>query len=89
MKRTGMPVLAVPEVFWSSSHKAPSPAISQHQPTSGEPVHPIGSRGPRAGAAVGNRVVSLHRERIGQIQLDVDVGQWRYLTADEVLSFSR
>jgi 16S rRNA pseudouridine516 synthase len=40
-------------------------------------------------AAVGNRVVSLHRERIGQIQLDVEVGQWRYLTADEVLSFNR
>ena len=40
-------------------------------------------------AAVGNRVVSLHRERIGNICLDVEVGQWRHLTADEVLSFSR
>ncbi|UTW12060.1 pseudouridine synthase [Marinobacterium rhizophilum] len=39
-------------------------------------------------AAVGNRVLSLHRERIGSVQLDVDVGQWRYLTRDEVLSFT-
>ncbi len=38
-------------------------------------------------AAVGNRVLSLHRERIGSVQLDVDAGQWRYLTSDEVLSF--
>ncbi len=37
--------------------------------------------------AVGNRVVSLHREKIGKISLDVEVGQWRYLTADEVQSF--
>ena len=35
-------------------------------------------------AAVGNRVVSLHREKIGEISLDVEVGQWRYLTPDEV-----
>jgi len=39
-------------------------------------------------AAVGNRVVSLHREKIGEVRLDIDVGQWRYLTADEVNSFS-
>ena len=39
-------------------------------------------------AAVGNRVVSLHREKIGAIQLDVDIGLWRYLTDDEVNSFS-
>lgn len=38
-------------------------------------------------AAVGNRVVSLHREKVGPISLDVDVGQWRYLSADEVQSF--
>ncbi|WP_299022673.1 pseudouridine synthase [uncultured Photobacterium sp.] len=38
-------------------------------------------------AAVGNRVVSLHREKVGKISLDVDVGQWRYLSADEVQSF--
>jgi len=36
-------------------------------------------------SAVGNRVVSLHRERIGDIKLDVDVGKWRFLTADEIL----
>ena len=35
-------------------------------------------------AAVGNRVVSLHREKIGKISLDIKVGQWRYLTIDEV-----
>ena len=35
-------------------------------------------------AAVGNRVVSLHREKIGEISLDVKVGQWRYLTAAEI-----
>lgn len=40
-------------------------------------------------AAVGNRVVSLHREKIGEIALDVKEGQWRYLTADEVKSFSQ
>jgi len=39
-------------------------------------------------SAVGNRVISLHREKIGDISLDVDVGQWRYLSADEVNSFS-
>ena len=39
-------------------------------------------------AAVGNRVVSLHREKIGDISLDVEIGKWRYLTADEVNSFS-
>jgi 16S rRNA pseudouridine516 synthase len=38
-------------------------------------------------AAIGNRVVSLHRERIGTVSLDVEVGQWRYLTQDEVASF--
>lgn len=35
-------------------------------------------------AAVGNRVRSLHREKIGDIELDVEVGQWRYLSLDEV-----
>ena len=40
-------------------------------------------------AAVGNRVVSLHREQIGDICLDVEVGQWRYLTNDEVQSFNK
>jgi 16S rRNA pseudouridine516 synthase len=38
-------------------------------------------------AAVGNRVVSLHREQIGGVRLDVESGQWRHLTTDEVRSF--
>jgi 16S rRNA pseudouridine516 synthase len=38
-------------------------------------------------AAVGNRVVSLHREQIGNVCLNVGVGQWRYLSIDEVQSF--
>jgi len=40
-------------------------------------------------SAVGNRVVFLHREQIGEIRLDVEVGQWRYLTEGEVLSFNQ
>lgn len=40
-------------------------------------------------SAVGNRVVSLHHEAIGEITLDVDEGQWRYLTSDEVQSFTK
>lgn len=40
-------------------------------------------------AAVGNRVRSLHREQIGDIRLDVDVGQWRYLCHEEIQSFSK
>ena len=39
-------------------------------------------------AAVGNRVNVLHREQIGQVSLDVDEGEWRYLSADEVQSFN-
>jgi len=38
-------------------------------------------------AAVGNKVLSLHRESIGAINLDVGLGQWRYLTAVEISSF--
>jgi len=38
-------------------------------------------------AAVDNKVISLHREKIGVISLDVDMGDWRYLTDDEVKSF--
>ncbi|MEZ9072863.1 pseudouridine synthase [Vibrio splendidus] len=38
-------------------------------------------------AAVGNRVVGLHREQIGDVRLDVEAGQWRYLTKAEVDSF--
>jgi len=39
--------------------------------------------------AVGNRVVSLHREKIGDVTLDVEQGQWRHLTCSEVNSFRR
>jgi len=41
-------------------------------------------------AAVGNRVVGLHREQIGEISLDddLDFGQWRYLTEEEVASIA-
>jgi len=38
-------------------------------------------------AAVGNRVNGLHREQIGELQLDVSVGDWRFLTAKEVAMF--
>jgi len=38
-------------------------------------------------STMGNRVVSLHREAIGEISLNVEVGQWRYLTSNEVNSF--
>ncbi|MGR5062484.1 pseudouridine synthase [Photobacterium sp. DNB22_13_2] len=38
-------------------------------------------------SAVGNRVVSLHREAIGDVRIDIEVGQWRYLTDSEVQSF--
>lgn len=39
-------------------------------------------------AAVGNHVVALHRESIGKIELDSDLepGEWRYLSADEIAS---
>lgn len=37
--------------------------------------------------AVRNRVVALHREKIGPLSLDVPLGQWRYLTAEEVAYF--
>jgi len=39
-------------------------------------------------AAVGNRVNGLHRQQIGEIKLDIGLGQWRYLTAEEINSFS-
>lgn len=38
-------------------------------------------------AAVSNRVLTLHREKIGETQRDVEEGLWRYLTEDEVISF--
>ena len=39
-------------------------------------------------AACDNKVVGLHREQIGQIELDDDLepGEWRYLTEEEVAS---
>lgn len=40
-------------------------------------------------SAVGNRVMSLHREAIGDIFLDVEVGHWRYLTRDEIHSLTK
>lgn len=40
-------------------------------------------------SAVGNRVVGLHREKIGNIELsDLPVGEWRYLTEYEVNNVS-
>lgn len=38
-------------------------------------------------SAIGNRVVSLHRQQIGRVKLDLEEGQWRYLTHNEVNSF--
>jgi 16S rRNA pseudouridine516 synthase len=38
-------------------------------------------------AAVGNRVTALHRERVGDVTLNIEVGKWRQLTSQEVLSF--
>jgi 16S rRNA pseudouridine516 synthase len=35
-------------------------------------------------SAIGNRVKSLHRQQIGNLKLDVDIGQWRHLTQEEV-----
>ena len=37
--------------------------------------------------AVGNRVRALHRESIGSIQLDIGLGEWRYLTLREINEF--
>jgi len=40
-------------------------------------------------AAVGNRVIGLHREQVGAITLgDLAPGEWRELTAEEVALFS-
>lgn len=36
---------------------------------------------------VGNRVVGLHREQVGELALDIDLGQWRHLTEGEVNAF--
>jgi 16S rRNA pseudouridine516 synthase len=37
--------------------------------------------------AESNRVKRLHREKINQISLDVELGQWRYVTSDEINTF--
>ena len=39
-------------------------------------------------SAVGNRVKSLHRQQIGNLELDVDIGHWRSLTQAEVEELS-
>jgi 16S rRNA pseudouridine516 synthase len=41
-------------------------------------------------AALGNLVIALHREQIGQIELDesLEPGEWRYLTDEEVNSIA-
>lgn len=40
-------------------------------------------------AALGNKVVSLHRQKIGHLEIDSDLEpcEWRYLTAEEVALF--
>ena len=40
-------------------------------------------------AALGNKVVRLHRERVGSLQLDAGLaeGEYRHLSADEIASF--
>lgn len=40
-------------------------------------------------AAVGNRVISLHRERVGGISLDVELSCWRNLCEDEISVFRK
>ena len=39
-------------------------------------------------AAIGNKVIGLHREAIGEIELDeeLELGEWRYLTEAEINS---
>ncbi|WP_077755786.1 pseudouridine synthase [Shewanella psychrophila] len=37
---------------------------------------------------VGNRVVGLHRQQVGELSLDVELSEWRYLTADEISAFN-
>lgn len=37
-------------------------------------------------AAAGNRVIALHRQRIGDIELDIPAGEYRALTAHEIQS---
>ena len=39
-------------------------------------------------SAIGNRVKSLHRQQIGNLELDVDIGHWRSLSQAEVEALS-
>jgi len=39
-------------------------------------------------SAIGNKVKSLHRQQIGKLELDVDIGHWRNLTQAEVEALS-
>jgi len=38
-------------------------------------------------AAVDNHVISLHREQIGHLKLDIALGEYRPLTTEEVNKF--
>jgi 16S rRNA pseudouridine516 synthase len=41
-------------------------------------------------AAVGNRVAALHRSQVGELVLgDLPLGEWRWLTPDEVAALTR
>lgn len=40
-------------------------------------------------AAIGNKVVSLHRCQIGEVVLDIAEGEWRELTATEIAALAR
>ena len=68
-----------------SSHKASNNAVNQVLLTITEgKYHQV----KRMFAAVGNRVVGLHREQIGSIELgDLAPGQWRSLTEQEIALF--
>jgi len=39
-------------------------------------------------SAIGNRVKSLHRQQVGNLELDVELGHWRSLTEAEVEALS-
>lgn len=79
-------------ILLRNEHKATKPAqLTIEQPQS---VRVTLSEGKyhqvkRMFAAVENKVVGLHRERVGDITLaDLAEGEWRYLTAEEVASFA-
>ena len=39
-------------------------------------------------AAIGNKVKSLHRQQISELELDIGIGEWRHLTQTEVEALS-